>query len=104
MKVLHIVPKDEVRLFGAFVEQETALRRAGRGTFYRSGPRKRGAAKWKHKRHGGWLNLERGLSEVVTVEVHTPDTDEEWQIFAAFLGFVDRHFRDDLLAINVLFR
>jgi hypothetical protein len=38
----------------------------------------------------GWINLERGLSEVVTAEVNSLTPDEDWQLLSAFLGWIDR--------------
>jgi hypothetical protein len=104
MKVLQIVPKDDVRLYGELVRKEAAIRNAGRGTFYRAGTKTRDSAKWKHKAHKGWVHLQRGLSEVVTAEVRPLADDQDWQMLSAFLGFVDRHFSDQILAINIHYR
>ncbi|HVM81573.1 MAG TPA: hypothetical protein VMU06_21305 [Stellaceae bacterium] len=104
MKVLQIVPREDVRLYGELVRKEAAIRGAGRGTFYRAGAKRRDAAKWRHKAHKGWVNLQRGLSEVVTAEVHAVSDAQDWQMLSAFLGFVDRHFGDEILAITIHYR
>jgi len=104
MKVLQIVPREDVRLYGELVRKEAAIRGAGRGTFYRAGAKRRDAAKWRHKAHKGWVNLQRGLSEVVTAEVHGHAADQDWQMLSAFLGFVDRHFGGEILAITIHYR
>ena len=31
------------------------------------------------------------------------DPDQEWQLFQAFLGFLDRNFRENLASINIQF-
>jgi hypothetical protein len=50
------------------------------------------------------MNLERGLSEVVLAEIHAPASDQEWQMLSAFLGFIDRHFGNRILAITIHYR
>ena len=101
MKVVQIVPREKIRLYGGLVKREAAIQNKGLGTFYRAGPKTRNTAKWKHKTYKGWVNLERGLSEVVTAEVRTLSPDQEWQMMSAFLGFVDRHFGDKIMAITI---
>jgi hypothetical protein len=101
MKIVQIVPREEIRLYGSLVKKEAAIHKKGLGTFYRAGPKTRNSAKWKHKRFKGWINLERGLSEVVSAEVRTLSRDQEWQMLAAFLGFVDRHFGAEITTITI---
>jgi hypothetical protein len=103
MKLVQIVPRDEVRLYSAIVKKEADIRRAGRGTFHRAGSKKRNAAKWKHQKFKGWVNLERGLSEVVTVQIRSLGTDES-KLLSAFLGWIDRHFGDRVMAVNIQYR
>jgi hypothetical protein len=101
MKIVQIVPRTKTRLYGALVKKEAAISRKKQGTFFRAGPKVRNSAKWKHKAYKGWIRMERGLSEVVTAEVHTMSADQEWQMLSAFLGFVDRHFGDQVIAITI---
>jgi len=36
------------------------------------------------------------------IEVRTNAApEEEWKLFHAFMGYLDRHFRDSILAINI---
>jgi hypothetical protein len=101
MKIVQIVPRENIRLYGALVKKEAAIQKKGAGTFHRAGRKTRNSAKWKHSRYNGWVNLERGLSEVVTAEVRTLATSQEWQLLSAFLGFVDRHFGTEVLSITI---
>jgi len=101
MKIVQIVPRENIRLYGALVKKEAAIQKKGAGTFHRAGPKTRNSAKWKHTRYKGWVNLERGLSEVVTAEVRTHSSSQEWQLLSAFLGFVDRHFGSEVLSITI---
>jgi hypothetical protein len=105
MKILQIIPQDGVRLYGAMVKKELELRK--KGTFYRAAAKAKNEAKWHHKRYKGWINLRRGLSEVVMAEVRSVGlsaVDAEWQILRAFLGFLDRHFANEIVAVNIQYR
>jgi hypothetical protein len=104
MKIVQIVPREELRLYAALVKNEADIRRKGLGTFYRAAVKKRNSTKWRHKAYRGWINLERGLSEVVLAEIHAAAPEQEWQILSAFLGFIDRHFNDRILAITIDYR
>ena len=60
------------------------------------------AAKWSHKNFNGWVWIERGLGEVVLVELQSKGEKQgDWQLLHAFLGFIDRHFGEKIQAINV---
>jgi hypothetical protein len=104
MKVIQIVPQDGLALYSALVKKEAELRKKNRGTFYRTAAKTRTSSKWRHRAYPGWLNLERGLSEVVLAEIHAPAPDQEWQLLSAFLGFIDRHFGKRILAITIHYR
>jgi hypothetical protein len=101
MRIVQIVPREEMRLYGALVKKEAAIAATGRGAFYRAGPKTKNSAKWKHTKHKGWVKLERGLSEVVTAAVRSLNADQEWQILDAFLGFVYRHFGKEVMSIII---
>jgi hypothetical protein len=103
MKIIQIVPQAELPLYTALVKKEAELRKKNRGTFYRTA-RKRNSSKWRHRAYSGWMNLERGLSEVDLAEIHAPAPDQEWQLLSAFLGFIDRHFGKRVLAITIHYR
>jgi hypothetical protein len=101
MKVVQIVPRGKVRLFGAIVKKEAAIRKNDRGTFYRTGRKKQNEARWNHKRYKGSVNLKHGADETVTAQVKSPD--QEWQMLSAFLGWVNRHFGDQVTAVNITY-
>jgi hypothetical protein len=104
MKIIQIVPCKELRLYAALIKKETDIRKKGLGTFYRAAVKKGNSTKWRHKAYRGWIDLERGLSEVALAEIHAPAPEQEWQILSAFLGFVDRHFDNKILAITIHYR
>jgi hypothetical protein len=101
MKIVQIVPREKTRLYGALVKKQATIASRGQGAFYRAGAKARNSAKWKHTKYKGWVNLERGLSEVVTAEVRTIDADQEWQMLSALVGFVERHFGKEIITITI---
>ena len=102
MKQLQIVPKEGFNLYGALVSREIELAKRNRGTFRRSGPKQKDLAKWAHKEYPGWVNLAKGMGGIVLAEVRTKaDPRQEWELFHAFLGFLDRTFGEKLAAINI---
>jgi hypothetical protein len=104
-KLIQIVPIPSVRLFGQMVKKEVELSRRNRGTFRRSAGKVRDRAKWSHSKYNGWIKLQRTEGEVVTVEVQSrSQTDDQWQLLHAFIGWVDRHFGDQVEAMHIHYR
>ena len=69
MKTVEIVPRARARLYGTLVAKQDAIRKSGRGTYVRVGRKSQRAARWKHKKFKGTLQLNRGESEAVTAKV-----------------------------------
>jgi hypothetical protein len=102
MRLIQIIPRKGFRLYGAIVKKEVDLFKKGKGTFFRSSAKVKDAAKWSHKSYNGWIWIGRSLGEVVVAELQSKAaSQDEWQLFHAFLGFLDRHFADKIEAINV---
>jgi hypothetical protein len=104
MKLLQIVPRDGTPLYGAVIRKQAEIRRGGRGTFVRAKSRKRAAARWTHVRYKGSINLERGLSDAVKVEIKSPARDDEARLLSSFLGWLDRHFGDEVSSVNIQYQ
>ena len=101
MKLLQIVPRGGTRLYGAMIRRQAEIRRSGRGTFSRAGARKRNGARWTHVRYKGSINLEPGLSDEVEVAIKSPERGDEARLLSSFLGWLDRHFGDDLSTVSI---
>ena len=100
MKLVQITPLERRRLYSAMVKKEAEIRKRRAGAFSRVGVKRSNRSKWKHIRFKGWINLERGQSEIVTAKVNSPD----WQLLAAFVGWIDRHFADQVQTVNIEYR
>src|SRR3954467_10427332 len=103
MKVLQIVPRDGRRFFDAIVEKQDDIRKNRRGTFLRKGPKRRNAAHWVQAKFKGSVDLERA-SDHVTAKVKSRIKVDESKLFSAFLGWIDRHFGDELVAVTIQYR
>jgi hypothetical protein len=104
-KLIQIVPAPGFRLFGQMVKKELELSRKNRGTFSRSAEKVRDRAKWSHAKYKGWIKLQRTEGEVVAVEVRSrSQSDDEWQLLHAFIGWVDRHFGNQIEELHIHYR
>jgi hypothetical protein len=105
IRLIQVIPSTDSRLFGQMVKKESELSRRGQGTFFRAGRKQRNQAKWSHVRYKGWIKLQRGEGEVVVAEIRSLSKgDDAWQLFHAFLGWLDRHFGKQIMAINIQYR
>jgi hypothetical protein len=100
MKTIEIIPQKKSKLYDDLVRTQAEIRKRGRGTFYRAGPSSRSATKWKHKAYAGSVSIVRGAEGAITAKIRTPP-EREWQMLAAFLGFVDRHLSDQIDSIAI---
>src|SRR5215475_15430194 len=104
MKLLQIVPREGMRLYGAMIKKQAEIRRSGRGTFSRARAGKRNGARWTHVRYKGSINLEPGPSQAVEAVIRSPDRGDEARLLSSFLGWLDRHFGEHLSAVNIRYR
>lgn len=100
-RLLQVIPKPGENLYGKMIAKEIALSDAERGTFFRSGRKQHNRAKWSHKAYRGWITLERSAGGVVTAEIQCLAERYQWQITQAFIGWIDRHFGNMILGINI---
>src|SRR5260370_39931505 len=98
------VPRARPRISGALVAKEGAIGKGGRGAYVRVGRKSQHAARWKHKKFSGTLQLNRGTAEGVTAEVRAATPEDERKLLSSFLGFVDRHAGDQVTTITIHYR
>jgi hypothetical protein len=104
MKTLQIVPRGGTRLYGAMIKKQAEIRRAGRGTFSRAGARKRSGARWTHVRYKGSIALAPANADAVKAEIRSPERGDEARLLSSFLGWLDRHFGDQLSSVSIEYR
>lgn len=101
MKLLEIVSRGEIPLYRAMIRKQAEIRRNRRGTFSRMKARKRNAARWTHVRYRGSIYFEPGPSKAVEVTIQSPDRGDEARLLSSFLGWLDRHFGEQLSTIKI---
>jgi hypothetical protein len=104
MKSLQIVPRRQAHLYGAMIRKQAEIRRAGRGTFSRAGARRSKAARWTHVRYKGSIKLEPGPQDAVEVEIKSPERGDEARLLSSFLGWLDRHFGEQISSVNIQYQ
>jgi hypothetical protein len=101
VKVLEIVPRPRAHLFGTLVDKEAAIQKNGRGTYVRVGRKSGSKARWRHKMYGGSVQLSRDPSETITARIRATAPEDERRLLSSFLGFVDRHSKDQVATITI---
>jgi hypothetical protein len=100
MKLLQVIPKSDNKssLKALLKQKERELR--GRGTsFYRE---REGL--WKHVKHQGWIKWQEISGGLLVAEIQTRKDTAEWQLLQAFIGYLDRHFGDQIESISIIYR
>jgi hypothetical protein len=101
MITVTITPRDRGNLYGLLIKKEVALRNSNQGTLHRASLKKKNQEKWMHRKYKGWINLQKCLGGVTVAIVQSKVPDAEFQILSSFVGFLDRHFRDEIASINL---
>ncbi len=104
MKLLQILPRSGTRLYGAMVRKQADIRKSGRGTFSRVGRRRQNAARWTHVRYKGSVDLDDRSADGVSVSIRSPEKGDEARLLSSFLGWLDRHFGDQVSSVNIEYR
>src|SRR5579871_6881637 len=60
-------------------------------------------ARWTHVRYKGSLALEPA-ADAVKVEIRSPDRGDEARLLSSFLGWLDRHFGEQLSSVSIQYR
>ncbi len=92
MKIVEIVPRARTRLYGTLVAKEAAIRKSGRGTYVRVGRTSQRAARWKHKKFKGTLQLNRDASERVTAKVRASTPEDERKLLSILCDLTGVNF------------
>jgi hypothetical protein len=86
---------------GVCCQLNVAIPNSNQGTLHRESSKKKNQEKWVHSKYKGWINLQKCLGGVTVAIVQSKVPDSEFQILSSFVGFLDRHFRDEIASINL---
>jgi len=99
MRLIEVIAKPGCDNFLSLVKQkQRELKQKKRGTFFPAS-----ANRWKHVSHAGYINFIRAHKHVSLFEVISK-SEKDWQILHSFLGFLDRHFHDEMESVKILYR
>jgi hypothetical protein len=101
MITITITPRDRENLYGLLIKKEVGLRQSNKGTLHRASSKKKNQEKWVHSQFNGWINLQKCLGGVTVAIVQSKSADSEWQLLSSFVGFLNRHFREEIASINL---
>jgi len=96
-----VTPRNRENIYGLLVKKEVELRRKSRGTLHRLGAKRKGEEKWVHNSHPGWVRFQQCLGGVLVAQVNSKAADDEWQLLSSFVGFLHRHFEQNISTINL---
>lgn len=96
-----IVPLESENLYSLMVKKELDLRKRNIGTLHRTGKKKKDEDKWFHTSKNGWIKFKRSLGEIVVVTIQSKNTEKEWELLTAFVGFIYRHFNKKVRTISL---
>src|SRR5512143_718869 len=86
---LTVTPRNGKNLYGLLVAKEIELRRKGKGTLHRAGPKAKNYDKGLHSSYKGWVRFQPGLGGVLVALVQSKSPADEWMLLSSFVGFLD---------------
>ena len=95
-----VTPRNHQDLYSLLTQKERALRKRNQGTLHRFGGKKR-EVKWVHKSYSGWIRFQKSLGGTIVAIVQSRRDGDDWQLLTSFVGFLDRHFRNQISTINI---
>ena len=100
MKILQVVPRrgNKKTLKTLLIQKERDLR-GTRTTFHRQ----RAGRLW-HSTYPGWINWDEASGGILVAEIQSRVKDGEWQLLQAFVGYLDRHLRDSIESLTIIYR
>jgi len=101
MRIVQVISKPGCEnLYSLVRKKEIELRKKNRGTLYRVSPHR-----WKHVSYSGYIDFYKANKDISIFEIKTKTADGgNWQLLHSFLGFLDRHFHNEMESITVLYR
>jgi hypothetical protein len=91
---------DHENLYSLIKKKEIELRRKKRGTLHPVKPNR-----WKHVSYKGFIDFYKANKDISIFELKQKSTESnDWQLLHSFLGFLDRHFHEEIESITILYR
>ena len=55
-------------------------------------------------KYPGWIRWDETLGGILVAEIHTKDESSEWLLLRAFVGYLERHLRENIENITITYR
>jgi hypothetical protein len=100
MKILQVVPRaDSEESLKALLKAKLRALRARPTAF-----RRKSEGKLAHVKYPGWIRWDETMGGILVAEIHTKDETSEWLLLRAFVGYLERHLRDNIENITITYR
>jgi len=101
MRIVQVVSKPgSENLYTLMRRKEIELRKKNRGTLHRVKPNR-----WKHVSYSGQIDYHKANNDISIFELKMRSTEtNDWQLLHSFLGFLDRHFHEEIESITIFYR
>lgn len=104
MITITVHSRNDEKLYSLLINKEYELRTKKRGSFIRrSGKSRLSKDIWVHKKYTGWVKFNKGINGSISCSTQTKNEGDEWQIFEAFISFLQRYFHKQIASINITF-
>jgi hypothetical protein len=98
-----VTPQASNDVYRLLVQKERELRARKKGTLHRRGSARAGKARWAHTSFPGRILLQRCLGGVCVALIKSAKPNDEWQLLRSFIGFLDRHFRQQISGVTLTY-
>jgi len=100
MKVIQVVPKADGDMgLKALLKAKERELRGGPTSFSRQRE-----GRWVHVKYPGWISWDETKGGLLIAEIHPGKEGSDWQLLRAFIGYLDRHFGEQIESISILYR
>jgi hypothetical protein len=103
MITVTVIPKGEESIYKLMINKELELRKEKQGTLHRYGAKGKGKDQWFHTSYKGWIRFQSCYGGVVVALVRAKNDKDTWQLLTSLIGFLHRHFKENISGINLSF-
>lgn len=103
MITITVTSHGETNLYGRMIKKEIELRKRNIGTLHAKGAKKKNEEKWVHSKYDGWIRFSGSLGGALVAVIRSRNPDAEGDLMTSFIGFVHRHFSEDIIGISITY-
>jgi hypothetical protein len=96
MKTIIVIPKDINENLNSRLEKKERTIRDKQTTIFRKKKNQ-----YQHIQHPGWITTEPAMNGILIATVQSKSEAGDWKLLTAFIGYLDRHFKDKIKSIII---